>query len=281
MAKDLEARIREVAKKHGRHGGADTRSPGPETEGKDSAEIVQLPLWYPQQEYGAPVSILRSALFGVVRRGRRPYYEDTEITAWKGVAIRYTGPRLDQADEDVWLQVLQLHQEQQDAGLGTRFEVSIKGLLRELGRASGQKNREWLRKSLTRLVATAVSVQADRHEYTGSLVDEFVRDEATGRYTISVNPRMAALFRHGWSKLERDQRLALGQDQTAKWLHSFISTHRADPLRIGFDKIHALGGSEAEMREYRRSVRRALDHLVVQGTIRAWSDDGHVVTVWR
>ena len=272
---DPEELARQVAARHSSSGGADTRNPGPET-----AEIVQLPLWG-QQDYGAPVSILRSALFGVVKRGRRAYYEDEEVAAWKGTTIRYTGPRLDQADEDVWLQILQLHQEQEAAGLGTRFEVSIKGLLQELGRADGKRNREWLRKSLTRQVATAISVQAGGKEYVGSLVDEFVRDEATGRYIVSVNPRMAALFQHGWSKLERSQRLALGQDQTAKWLHSFISTHKADPLQITWQKLQALGGSEASAREYRRAARRALDSLESIGAIRSWSDDGRKVTVWR
>ncbi|OOC08863.1 plasmid replication initiator TrfA [Thioalkalivibrio halophilus] len=241
---------------------------------------VPLPFWS-ANHYGAPVSILRSALFGVVKRGRRAYYEGEEITAWRGTTIRYTGPRLDQADEDVWLQILQLHQEQENTGLGTRFEVSIKGLLRELDRADGKRNREWLRKSLTRLVATAVSVQAENKEYVGSLVQEFVRNEETGRYTISVNPRLASLFRHGWTKLERAQRLGLGQDQTAKWLHSFIFTHRGKPLHISWEKLQALGGSESSLREYRRSGRRALSTLSEIGAIHSWSDDGRNVTIWR
>jgi len=269
----------EVAARHGSQGGANTQSPSPE----NGAEIVQLPLWGPDY-YGAPVSLLRSSLFGVVQRGRRAYYEDTKITAWRGVSISYTGPRLDQADEDVWCQILQLHQEQEAAGLGVRFEVSIKSLLKELGRANGKSNKEWLRKSLLRLTASAVSVKTQNVEYAGSLVDEFIKDENSGRYIVSVNPRLATLFKDGWSRLEKEQRLALGQDQTSKWLHSFIATHRANstsPLHMTFKALQDLSGSDCERRRFKATVRESLKKLHEKGVIKQWMERDSKVTIWK
>jgi hypothetical protein len=48
-----------------------------------------------------PNSIIRSALFGIVRRGRRMYVEERKIASIVGIDIIYSGPQLDQADLDV------------------------------------------------------------------------------------------------------------------------------------------------------------------------------------
>src|SRR5690606_6422757 len=71
------------------------------------AEVVQMPLW-PVDDRIAPNEFLRSALFGVVQRGRRRRYDNELIESWRNVELRYTRVALDQSDLDDWLQVVQL-----------------------------------------------------------------------------------------------------------------------------------------------------------------------------
>lgn len=51
------------------------------------AKVVQLPLW-PETVRACPSCALRSALFGVVRRGRRKALERVVLAAWEGITIR-------------------------------------------------------------------------------------------------------------------------------------------------------------------------------------------------
>ena len=111
--------------------------------------VVQLPVW-PETMSACPSCVLRSALFGVVRRGWRKAVEGAEIAAWKGVTIRYTGWRLDQGDLDVWKAVLRLATNQ---ALGEPLYFTESGLLRDTGRQYGKRNKEWLWSSLRRLKA--------------------------------------------------------------------------------------------------------------------------------
>jgi hypothetical protein len=71
------------------------------------ATAPQLPLW-PEPMRGVPNGILRSALFGAVKRGKRRYLEREAVAAVDHIDIIYTGPRLDQADLDVWEGALHL-----------------------------------------------------------------------------------------------------------------------------------------------------------------------------
>ena len=123
-ADDLVSRIRQIAE-HAKHR---PRAPAPQTTPKP-APVVRLPLW-PAELRTCPSCVLRSALFGVVQRGRRQYLQNQIVAAWADTTIRYTGIRLDQADLDVWLTALHLSREQ---GLGARVVCSERAFLRALG----------------------------------------------------------------------------------------------------------------------------------------------------
>jgi hypothetical protein len=186
--------------------------------------------------------VLRSALFGVVRRGRRSYLQNQVMAAWADTTIRYTGVRLDQADLDVWLTALHLSREQ---GLGARVVCSERTFLRALGRAT--KNVEWLRIVLDRLTACAVKITRDSRTYWGSLIEKGYRDEATGEFVIVLNPELARLFEdESFTWLDWEIRQGLGMD-LAKWLHGYIVSHQAtprNPHRIGLERLRELCGSE-------------------------------------
>lgn len=208
---------------------------------------AQLPLW-PEPTRGVPNGVLRSALFGAIKRGKRRYMEREAIASVKSVSIVYTGPRLDQSDLDVWEGALHLARL---VKLGNRIEFMEKGFLRSIGRGGpnggniGKSDRKWLRKVLTRLTATAIEVTQGPYTYVGSLIDEYFRDSTNSRYVVILNPRMKALFnRDGWTQIDWRIRHALIGHPLAQWLHGFYSTHAA-PLPYKVETLHHLCGSES------------------------------------
>lgn len=217
----------------------------------------QLPLW-PEPMRGVPNGVLRSALFGAIKRGRRRYMERELVASVRGVSITYTGPRLDQSDLDVWEGALHLAR---SVKLGNRIEFTEKGFLRLIGRGGpsgasiGKSDREWLRKVLVRLTATAIEITQGPYTYCGSLIDEYSRDSSSGRYVVILNPRIKVIFNHdGWTRIDWSIRHALIGHPLAQWLHGFYSTH-ASPMPYKAETLHFLCGSEAG-RDARTSAER-------------------------
>ena len=262
-ADDLTARLQRMAERAQQRQRERTPKPTPKP-----APVVRLPLW-PEELRTCPSCVLRSALFGVVRRGRRQYLQNQIVAAWADTTIRYTGIRLDQADLDVWLTALHLSREQ---GFGARVVCSERAFLRALGRAT--KNVEWLRSSLERLSACVVKITRQRRTYWGSLIEKGCRDEATGEFVIVLNPELAKLFEdESFTWLELEIRRSLGLD-LAKWLHGYIASHQAtpgNPHRIGLERLRELCGSETgELWRFRQQVREAMPALQAAGVVTAW-----------
>jgi len=235
-------------------------------EERKKTQVTFLPLW-PEEMRACPSCVLRSALFGVVQRGRRKYLKRQIIATWPGTTIRYTGVRLDQADLDVWLTALHLSREQ---GLGTRVVCSGRAFLRALGRKTG--NKEWLKDSLARLTACAVEITYQTKTYWGSLIEKGCRDEGTGQFAILLNPELAALFDNmTWQEWEI--RRGLNRD-LAKWLQGYIASHQAianNPHRIGLERLRDLCGSETGERwRFRQQIREAMQELQAANVVTAW-----------
>src|SRR2546423_7731585 len=57
----------------------------------------------PNNRRAAPNVVVRSSLFGVVRRGKRSRVTDMPVAGPHGSEITITGWRVDQYDFDVWL----------------------------------------------------------------------------------------------------------------------------------------------------------------------------------
>lgn len=227
----------------------------------------QLPLWQ-EPVRGVPNGVLRSALFGAIKRGKRRFMELEPIACLKGVSIIYTGPRLDQSDLDVWQGALHLAR---TVKLGNQIEFTEKGFLRLIGRGGpnghniGKSDREWLRKVLARLTATAVEVSQGPCTYCGSLIDEYFRDNISSRYVVILNPRMKALFnRDSYTRVDWGIRHALIGHPLAQWLHGFYSTHAA-PIPYKVETLHRLCGSESGERAKTDAER----HKAMLG----WRDD--------
>ena len=233
-------------------------------------KAVQLPLW-PDPVRGVPNSILRSALFGAIKRGRRTFMQGEPVASYEGVTILQTGPRLDQADLDVWEQCMHLAR---TGGLGTRIQFAAHGFLKEIGKNTSGANHEWLRNAFRRLASTVVEIKDGKRAYFGPMLHHGTRDDETGHYCIEINPAIVSLYgSDGWSAVEFEQRKALKRQPLAQWLHGFYTTHAA-PYPIKVETIHRLSGSEArQMKHFRAELREALAKLEA-ATGWTWEIDG-------
>ena len=145
---------------------------------------------------GVPNAILRSALFGAIKRGKRAYQQRVKKASVEGVTVIHTGPQLDQADLDVWVQCLHLAR---TGGLGTRLQFSAGGFLKAIERGAGGKDIEWLKAAFARLSSSVVEVEEGKRAYFGPMLVDGARDDETGRYVIEMNPKIVALFgADGW-----------------------------------------------------------------------------------
>lgn len=264
-ADDLTARIQQIAERARQR----QREPAPEPAPKP-AKIVRLPLW-PAELRTCPSCVLRSALFGVVRRGRRSYLERQIIAAWANTTIRYTGMRLDQADLDVWLTALHLTRE---SGLGAPVRTSIGAMLKAMGRTQDGRAYEDFNNTIVRLTGCVVEITANRKTYGGSLIESFERDEETGRYVLYLNPRLVVLFEdEAFALIDWEQRHGLRRD-LSKWLHGYILSHKAtprEPHRIGLEKLRDLCGSETgELWKFRQQIREAMAELQEASIVTRW-----------
>lgn len=238
----------------------------------------QLPVWADAVR-GVPNGVLRSALFGAIAKGRRPFLQREVIASLDGITILFTGPRLDQADMDVWDQCLHLARV---SGLGVRIEFSAGGFLRSIARARSGQNIEWLKNALARLAASVVEITVrGRGSYFGAMIHDGARDES-GHYAIQINPAIVALYgADGWTGIDWERRQALRGQPLAQWLHGFYSSHNvAYPMKV--ETIRKLCGSNNDQLDgFRRDLRDSLG-LLCDATGWGWSvDDADLVRVSR
>lgn len=259
---DLTTRIRHIADR------AKQRSRSPAM--AKPAKVTRLPLW-PAELRTCPSCVLRSTLFGVVRRGRRKALEGEILATWEGVTIRYTGWRLDQADLDVWLAALHLAREH---NLGVRIPVTVNEMLRTMGRPTDGRLHEWFKTAIRRLTACAVEITAGHKTFGGPLIEGFERDEITGEHVLYLSPWLAELFEDdNYTRIDWETRRDLGMD-LAKWLHGYIASHQATPHhphRISLERLRDLCGSETnELWKFRQQVREATQELQAVGVVAVW-----------
>ncbi|MBV5310124.1 MAG: Replication initiator protein A [Chromatium okenii] len=221
------------------------------------AKIIPLPIW-PSHFRGVPNGVLRSALFGAIKRGPRSFQDNVIKSSLNGLIISHTGPQLDQADLDVWEQCLHFASIQ---GVENRLEFTAYSFLKAIGRATGGRNSEWLMSVFRRLAASVVQTQDEHSTYAGPLIHHLGRDEKTGRHIVQLNPNITRLYKPGWTQIDWDQRNKLRGHPLAQWLHGFYSTH-AEPYPMKVETLHKLSGSEAKKTfHFREELRDALTKL--------------------
>jgi hypothetical protein len=202
----------------------------------------ELPMWG-ERVRGVPNSVLRSALFTATKRGKRQYFERQKIASVDGISVVFTGPRLDQADLDVWEHCLQIAR---TTALGTRINFTAHAFLKAIGRSTGKSDHEWLKAAFARLASSVVELKDVKRAYFGGLISYGARNDETGFYELELNPKIASLYNDdGWTGQDWDQRKKLIGKPLALWLHGFYSSH-SNPFDYKIETIHKLCGSETK-----------------------------------
>lgn len=242
-----------------------------EKEAKTPVVVKQLSLeLWPDAVRGVPNSVLRGALFGV-SVARKTHKKRTLIAALENYEIRFKGESFNQTDLDTLQGMLHLARPHP---LGTRVEFSVHSFLKELGRSTSGKEHELFKEQIARLIGGYVEITSlkDKKTFMGSLVSKAFRDETTDRYVVVFDEDMLHLYQTGHTLIDWEQRQALGKNSIAKWLHGFYASH-AKPFPYKVETIFNLCGSTAELKEFRRMLRTALDQLVKVGSIKSWLID--------
>ena len=231
---------------------------------------LPFPNW-PDDRRAAPNDMIRSALFGVVQRGRRKMLDKAEIPTPPGWKLYYTGRRLDQIDLDIWLEVMH-HARNTTPGEAICF--TLRSILRALGHHDGASAYEWLKERLESMTLGGFSYQSADGKTagaTGSLFRDFRIDKATGEGVVETNPRLRSLY-ESITYLDFAGRLAL-DSQLSKWLHAVIASHaRWIPTKVETLMLQS-GASYTRLRDFRSDLRAALDELAARKRVRSWSID--------
>jgi TrfA protein len=250
----LDERVRAAKERMERGASADN----PLTLSVSVSNLVRLPQW-PEPVRGVPNGMLRSALFGAIKKGPRKHMERQEIASQGDIRLIYTGLRLDQGDGDVWQGTLHISRSQ---GMGSQCRFSAYSMLKLLGKTIAGSSRDTLQTRLMRLKATAIEVEQGRYSYAGSLVDDVYRDKETHEYVVILNPKLRALFEGDqYTQIDWNVRHALAGQPLAQWLHGYYASH-AQPFPVKIETIHNLCGSESIlMSDFAKKLRKSLDAL--------------------
>ena len=205
------------------------------------------------------------------------------IAAQDGITIRYTGEQLDQADLDVWEQVLHLARTQ---ALGTQCRFTEKGFLKALGRSSQARAvDEWLRSAFAPAGRGygGRDLMTVRWTYGGNAVGGFSprrghRPAPSWRSTLNWP---SSIGRSRWTQIDWEQRQRLRGKPLALWLHGFYASHAAPyPLTVAY--LHKLSGSRTkQLRNFKRkSHPGAAGSRSGIGAIRSFEIRDELVHVW-
>lgn len=239
---------------------------------------MRLELW-PESTRGIPNAVLRGALFGISRE-RKVLKRRTLVAAVDGYEIRFKGETFNQTDLDVLEAMLHLAMPHP---LGKKVEFSVHSFLQDLGRKTSGEQHEQFKDQIARLIGGVVEITDLKAKITfiGTLVHKAYRDEKTGRYIVIFDKDMLALYESGYTLIDWKERMSLGQNNLAKWLHGFYSTHAA-PFPYKVETLLKLCGSTTTLKEFKRKLKQALPELVNVGAIQSWSiDESDLVHVER
>lgn len=275
----------EYRPKYGFAGPAPTpkqRSAPPALPTLDEDAPVQLPGLFSDENCATPDAAIKALFGGGTSRTLQPG-EDLDLGGAFGYRIRLSGgPRslipgpygtegevvsgtFTQSDLDVFMGLLVLTQGQ----LGTLVPLEPYTFLKHLKRKTGGKDAKWLFESLARMLETRVAFRY-REKGTGHTVDlvaRLVNDVAynhdTGRYSVSISPRIARLFAEAnYTTLAFSDRLELASD-LAKYLHAVFSVdvqgfhYHLATLKAGY----AYGG---RAKDFERALAKAIPLVEAQ-----------------
>lgn len=247
---------------------------------------LQLPLWH-EEKRGVPNEVVRSALFNVRNRcvARREFKDEVIAVLSGDICITYSGTELRQDDMDVWMQLLH---EARRQPLGQCVEIKPYEFLKDLRWSPTGYYYKKLREHLKRMKFTMLVVNSARlgREIGVSMIRKYECEGRDGekleRWRIWIEPEVKALFGDVYyTRIDWQQRVKI-KGNLAKHLHGVYSSHAQPyPYKVA-TILEGCGSDMRELRNFRVSLREALEELQRVGFIEHFQiDDSDLVHVRR
>lgn len=245
---------------------------------RQNLQTSLFPDW-PDDRRGAPKHVIRSAIFGVVRRGRRQRVVDMPVASPIGTTVTMTGWRLDQHDCDVWLEVMHLAR---NTTPGTPVRFTLHAMLKRLGQTADGDNYARLKRRLKNLTETTISYDTPTNEgVAGALITDFNIDKKSGDAIVTTNPKIRSLW-ESVSWLDVEQRRSLGSNQLAKAMHAMLAALPDwPPMRLD-TLMQRVGAEYGRLRAFKAALEAVLEDFRARGWIRGYTigkGDGALVMV--
>lgn len=202
-----------------------------------------------------PNVFLRSALFGIVRTGRRQFVRDEIITSMSQYEVYYTGDQLDQNDLAVLdnLIFLAKHKNNEE-----ELRISMYELCKFMDYSQSKTNSDAIKARINRLQICQVKIRCDKKLYAGSFLDDYFIDEVDRKLAIRLNKKLLSMFSsNDYTLFSKKIQSGLGENQLARWLFQFYETHHT-PLPFKLDYLKKLSRSDSEQKSFNRTLKTAL-----------------------
>jgi len=290
VSKAAKLRVAELAKRAQRASKTPSKSSAiVETTTIETTAVSRLP-YQPEQigagAFGLPSVLCRAAVFTARgnSKGPRPMVRNELVGVVGPFEVRYRGEAQGQDDLDVLGVLFALWVENGRS----RFVVSRHALLKQLGRTTGGQDHKQLLNSIHRLRSGSVDVL---HAERGvGQVDGFLSkwgyttpdERGQQLLEIEVNEAWCTVFGIAhWSRIDRQQRFALGRNGTAKALMAFYASGVA-PFVHRYETLAKLCGLDTtHIRKVRQTIRAAHKALVDVGFLASYEAGVDNVTVVR
>ncbi|QJC37551.1 hypothetical protein GJU02_02250 (plasmid) [Enterobacteriaceae endosymbiont of Donacia thalassina] len=224
-----------------------------------------------------PNIILRSSLFGIVKKGNRKYEKNVLKTSLNGFFIRFTGENLDQSDLDVWLECVYLFTK---APLDNKVIFSTYSFLKSIDRKTGKKDYEWLKSSLIRLSICSIEINYKDCFYIGHLLHEWYRNDKTKKNIILLNKNIISFFINSmWTAISLKERRKLKGKPLSQWIHCFYCSHNT-PLPYRVITLKKLCGSNTLILwKFRQILKKSLYEVSLVTGWKCWINQNDVVYI--
>lgn len=220
------------------------------------ARVYQLSFW-PDERRAMPEAFVFSAVFAAVKTDKQITRQS--LASINGLTAIYTGPRLNQVHADVWQGIMHLARQQPE---GTLIRFTAHQLLRLIGRHTGKRQREQLKKWIAQLCASDLLVRDDSRNvaFGGHLLTRVTEGDRLDEsvFDVIVTRPIARVLESGFGTINWSQRQALHQKPLALWLQLFFSVF-GKPVAVA--QLHKLSGSTCQLKEFRRMLADALTAL--------------------
>jgi hypothetical protein len=216
-----------------------------------------------------PNHIARSSIFAPVALGRKLVYNGTSMTCRKDAEIWFWGEQLDEAQADIWMQIMYLAGKQP---LGEPVFINRADLLRSINRNTGKTQYDWLKSSIESLTNARLALEVSskgniKLSITANralhFIDSFYYNEEANNYTLQIDPRWKRMYgNHEYALIdwEKHKKIRRGQDM-AKAIQLLLATSTDSVQRYQVEWLKRKFVYGGRMRDFINALSSAATEL--------------------